>query len=832
MKLLKRLLCASLSAALCAQLSLTVFADSGEEKDTLPDGGITQIPAGENIEYPYGDDPSYLKYLDRQDKTGAVFGSEDLSHASRFSGVSKDYGIDVSYYQSWGSEINWEKVKKAGIKFVIVRIGYRGYGSQGTLVMDEDLYLNLDGAIDAGLDVGAYFYTQAINTAEAKEEAKFCANLLKGYKLDMPVYYDIEGVDYDVGRLDSAGLSKTEKTKLCETFCKEIQSAGYYSGIYTNYSWLTYEIDGAALGKKYPIWLAHYTDSTDYPDNYDLWQYSGMGTVDGIENYVDMNVRYKVNYAPTGAVKLSKSGVDLSWNSVAGASGYTVYSKDQANTVKTVKDLTGTSYTAASSVELTYYVKPYFSYGGKKYYGKASNSVTVEAASVTGLSVSSVKQDSVTLKWNSVKGASGYQIYMDQGSGYKLSKTTSSSSVTIENLLSGKSYRFKVCAFFSSGEGLSTGAFTPGMMIKTVPQTPGRYTVSAAGTGSVSIRWDESAGADGYEISVYNSDTGKYTVSGLSDSGEYTLSGLSAGKNYQVAIRSYVDLDSGRYYSPYSALRTCTTAPVKATGLTVKDLGNHNSVRFSWNKVPGATSYQLYRTENGVDKWFATSDTNSATVSYLSLGKSYSVKVRALRKVNNLTAYGEFSSPVSFDMNYSSPTGLEILNKYDDTSFTLKWDPVKYSTGYKVYRYIGGKYVFYTTVPAGVTTAYISGLTPNTSYRLAVKARFGSKDSEYSSYIIGYTRPAAPTGLKSGSVTSSGAKISWTAAKNATTYRVYVFDESKNDYYIYAETPYTTINLSGLRSGKEYKIRVSSVVETKWRSYYSNKSDLLKFRTK
>ena len=97
----------------------------------------------------------------------------------------------------------------------------------------------------------------------------------------MPVYYDIESVDYDTGRLDSAGLSKAQKTALCTAFCDTIIKSGYSAGVYANYTWLNYYIDGAGLGKKYPIWLAHYTSNTNYDQRMDMWQYSGSGTVPG-----------------------------------------------------------------------------------------------------------------------------------------------------------------------------------------------------------------------------------------------------------------------------------------------------------------------------------------------------------------------------------------------------------------------------------------------------------------------------------------------------------------------------------------------------------------------
>ncbi len=201
-------------------------------------------------------------------------------------------GIDVSVYQG---TIDWKKVKSSGIDFAIIRAGYRGYGTNGTLVEDSMFSKNVLGAIANKIDVGIYFYTQAITIDEAKEEARFVLNLIKKYgiKLTYPIAIDTElsnaNPQYS-GRADN--LSKQERTKIVKAFCDTIKNAGYIPMIYANKYWLNDNLDMSKLSS-YDIWLAHYTEKTDYKGNYTMWQYTSTGKVDGISGNVDKSYCYK-----------------------------------------------------------------------------------------------------------------------------------------------------------------------------------------------------------------------------------------------------------------------------------------------------------------------------------------------------------------------------------------------------------------------------------------------------------------------------------------------------------------------------------------------------------
>lgn len=194
-------------------------------------------------------------------------------------------GIDVS---KWNGSIDWNAVKNSGIEYVIIRCGYRG-SSAGSLIEDPKYVTNIKGAINAGLKVGVYFFTQAISEAEAVEEASMVLEQVKNYKLTYPIFLDVEASG---GRADK--IDKATRTAVCKAFCETIQSAGYTAGIYANKNWLEEKIDANALGR-YKIWLAQYASAPTYGGRYDMWQYRSTGRVSGISGDVDMNWSY-LNY--------------------------------------------------------------------------------------------------------------------------------------------------------------------------------------------------------------------------------------------------------------------------------------------------------------------------------------------------------------------------------------------------------------------------------------------------------------------------------------------------------------------------------------------------------
>lgn len=188
-------------------------------------------------------------------------------------------GIDVS---KWQGKIDWNRVKKSGMQFAIVRIGYGMYENQ----KDSQFENNYAGCLENNIPVGVYLYSYALNVNEAKREAEVVLNWLNGRKLNLPVYIDMED-------RPQQNLGKDTLTNICTVFCETIEKAGYWAGVYANKYWFTSILNGEELGKRFTCWVAQYNDVNTYKGPYDMWQYTSSGSVDGIDGNVDMNILYR-----------------------------------------------------------------------------------------------------------------------------------------------------------------------------------------------------------------------------------------------------------------------------------------------------------------------------------------------------------------------------------------------------------------------------------------------------------------------------------------------------------------------------------------------------------
>lgn len=202
--------------------------------------------------------------------------------------VTGKFGIDVSEFQ--GEEIDWQQVKSAGVEFVILRLGYRAYGENGELVLDAMYEKNVRDALDAGLEVGVYFFSQAITSGEAEEEAQFVLDHVRPYEITGPVVFDTEEIKWDTARAE--GNTPEEYTQFCRIFCDRIKEAGYDPMIYCNLKWMAFKLDMEQLAG-YDFWYADYYDVPQCPYDYEMWQYSETGVVPGINGNVDLNLWFQ-----------------------------------------------------------------------------------------------------------------------------------------------------------------------------------------------------------------------------------------------------------------------------------------------------------------------------------------------------------------------------------------------------------------------------------------------------------------------------------------------------------------------------------------------------------
>ena len=197
-------------------------------------------------------------------------------------------GVDVSEHQG---QIQWAPVAEAGIRFAMVRLGYRGWGEEGAIRADVRGLENLQGAADAGLRVGVYFFSQAISVEEAIEEAQFVLQLLDGRQLDLPVVFDWETVSAEDAR--TANVKRSTLNACALAFCREIENAGYEAMVYFNLELAKWKLDLLAIQEaEFDFWLAMYSDSLRYAYQVRMWQYTDSGSVPGIKGKVDMDLYF------------------------------------------------------------------------------------------------------------------------------------------------------------------------------------------------------------------------------------------------------------------------------------------------------------------------------------------------------------------------------------------------------------------------------------------------------------------------------------------------------------------------------------------------------------
>ena len=193
-------------------------------------------------------------------------------------------GMGVSTYQN---ETDWQAVAADGIEFAILRLGYRGY-TEGGLFLDQTFTSNLQGALDAGLDVGVYFFSQAITPEEAEEEAQFILDAVQGYEITYPIAFDWEPISPgEEARTDS--LDNGVLTRCAGAFCAKIREAGYTPAVYFNQSlgYLRYDLRELT---EHTLWLAEYDTKPDFYYHFDLWQYTHTVQVAGIQGDVDLDL--------------------------------------------------------------------------------------------------------------------------------------------------------------------------------------------------------------------------------------------------------------------------------------------------------------------------------------------------------------------------------------------------------------------------------------------------------------------------------------------------------------------------------------------------------------
>ncbi|MGN0531184.1 MAG: GH25 family lysozyme [Eubacterium sp.] len=579
--------------------------------------------------------------------TKSLFTSSTYTHQSRFEGEKIYEGIDVSKHNG---VIDWKKVKAAGVDFAIIRVGYRGYGGSGSLNKDVKFDDNMQGAIDAGLQVGVYFYSQAITTAEAKAEAEYAIKYTKKYNFSLPIFYDYEFADVSTGRLDKAWkdgkLNKSKMTDNAIAFCDTVKKAGYDAMVYANKSFLTNCVSHKTITDAgYKIWLAHYNTSTGFDGDFTIWQYSSKGRIsgcnDGNSGYVDSNFMYGDMWEKLFVISDMKderyTGSEITPEVVVTYKGadlkkdvdYTLKYYNNTEVGQAKVKVTGIGkYSSEGDIYMTFDIRP---------------------PAMKNYCVVSTTDSTATVSWSKNKQVDYCKVQVYKDSAWKTVARWMGSTYTIKNLRPCTGYKVRLLGVKNvDGIDYTTG-YTPVFYAKT---KAAKVTGLKAATtvSSVKYTWDKQINATGYKVYKYNYSTKKYslykTVTGGKNN-SCTISGLKPNSKVRIKVRAYRTRTTGTDIGPYSDGLTAYAKPGTPELTKVYSPGTKKA-KLTWTSQPKVSGYQVKRST--VKDFSRDTETNTitsgstATITTGKSGKRYYFKVRSYKYVNGKKYYSGWSN--------------------------------------------------------------------------------------------------------------------------------------------------------------------------------------------
>ncbi|MGN1124250.1 MAG: GH25 family lysozyme [Eubacterium sp.] len=569
---------------------------------------------------------AFAQSSSKSNYTGSTY-----THQDKFDGYDIINGIDVSQHNG---TIDFNKVKADGIDFAFIRVGYTGYTkSSFSLNYDSKYKTYLNDAINAGLKVGVYWYSQAVTTAEAIQEASKLLTAIEGYNITMPVVFDYEFAGTASGRLDSAKLSKDKMTANAMAFLDTVASAGYEACIYASANFLRDKLNAAEISSVYKVWLAHYTTKTAYAGDYDYWQYSSSGKVSGISSRVDMNFWYVnsniielENQFYTGAPITPLPAVIYNNIILTKDIDYTLTYSDNINPGTATIIATGINNYAGFSAKYQFKIIPY---------------------TVTGVNITGVTDTTISLNWTPIQNAYQYRVYVTNNTySTAFSKTVTTNNCTLNNLTAGNNYTVYVCAGIkSTSQNVIWGDYSQGINVSTTGNSISGLKVKSSSTSAIRLTWNKLSDVQYYIVYIYSSETGSYIKDGQTDgnTNNYLVSGLSAGKTYKFRVSPVKNGFEGKKSNYLKAVTKPKKASIKSAKSSAK-----KKITVKWSSQ-SASGYQIqWSTKKNFSSNYKTvtvsSGTKSKTIKTAKSKTKYYVRVRAFTKANGVKSYGKWSS--------------------------------------------------------------------------------------------------------------------------------------------------------------------------------------------
>ncbi len=624
-------------------------------------------------------------------------------------------GIDVSKYNG---DVDFTKVKKAGYNFVAIRCGTSYHQEYNK---DTKFDKNYADARAAGLNVGVYFYTYATTVSAAKRDAEWCIEMIKDKSYQYPIALDIE---------DSCqkNMSKEQLSAIVKTFCDTVKKSGYYVCVYSYLDMINNQMDDE-IKSNYDLWVAQWNTSCTYKGEYGLWQNSDKGRIPGIDCDFDTDFSYKDyesiisaggynNYAkdalnPKTTVTNMTDGIKITFEAVKGATSYSLYKQTKSGlyfeVASGLTDLVYFDTDVECGVNYSYKIVP--NVKGVNY--APVGILRLDTPTVTLANVST----GVKVSWNSIEGATIYNVYRKtSGGSYSLLSVTSNLSFVDKTAKSGTKYTYMVRAVSGTNKSNYKGVSLFALASPT--------TNVANNSKGAKVSWNSVSGAEGYYI--YRR-TGSNTYTKIATvTGENTLTYIdttvTSGTAYDYAVKAFNGSTNSSYIHG-------SVFFISAPKVTVAN--NHSSVKITWTKTVGADGYYVYR-KNGSGSYSKIATINgNETLSYYDKtavdGTKYTYTVKAY-KDSTISGYSgvtllRLSAPNYTLANTKSGVKITVSNKINGAK------------GYIIYRKTGdGK-----LQKIGTTTSLTytdKTAKSGTTYTYAVRAYNGDYLGGYKSTSI------------------------------------------------------------------------------------------------
>ena len=479
-------------------------------------------------------------------------------------------GIDVS---KWNGTVDWNKVKASGIDYVIIRAGY------GSSTVDPNFHSYIQGAINAGLEIGIYWFSYATSESKAKIEAQKCLETISPYKdsISYPVFFDFEYDSVDYALKQGVTVTKDLATGMANTFLDYVESQGYMSGLYTNNDFGSRYFSNDLLTSSY-LWVAQYSSVCTYPTPYMMWQYTDKGTIDGIgtssnPKYFDMNYTF---LKPSKTSTTNK--IDLSTGSVDEISSQVYTGEEIKPSIKVTYEgeelVLGTDYEVSYSNNISIGTANVTITGIGNYEGSIETTFEIikyVPEKIANISLSKKTADSLSFSWSKLNDVSGYEIYKydESTKSYKLLKDINSSSTTAytdTNLTSATSYSYKI-----RGYKVINGEYFYGDFSNVFTETTSEPTVIKTGvtTETVNVRKGPSTSYD--KIGKLASGTKVEIIDIDSKTGWYKI---KYNNSYAYISNLYVNIQD-----------SSTDSTTTKTGVTTASVNIRKGPSTSYDKV-------------------------------------------------------------------------------------------------------------------------------------------------------------------------------------------------------------------------------------------------------